>query len=387
MKTIPYGHQCINQDDVREVVGALNSEWITQGPKIAEFESALCDYAGVKFAVAVSSGTAALHIAALSAGLRRGDEAITSPITFAASANCILYCGAKPIFADIQPETGNIDPIDIVKKITRKSKVLVPVHFAGYPCDMQEIAIIARKNDLLIIEDAAHALGARYKGSKIGSCKYSDMAILSFHPVKAITTGEGGAVLTNNKRLYQRLLMLRNHGITKDSKSLDRKMRYCGWYYEMQELGFNYRLTDIQSALGISQLKKLDFFIEKRRKIAVTYNKAFNGNHFFDVPKENKDVFCAYHLYPIRLKKDLELKRDGIFKLLRDKKIGVQVHYIPVYLHPYYKKLGFKKGICPAAEDFYHREISLPIYPALTSREIQYIINTVFEVCNRHKNG
>lgn len=383
VKTIPYSHQVINQHDVKKVVKTLMSDWITQGPKIAQFEKALCDHTGAKYAVVVSSGTAALHIAALAAELKRDDEIITSPITFVASANCALYCGAKPFFADVQPLTANIDPVDIVKKISKKSKILIPVHFAGHPCDMQVIYTIAKKNNLLIIEDAAHALGAKYKGSKIGSCKYSDMTVFSFHPVKAITTGEGGAVLTNSKRFYQRLLLLRNHGITKDYRLLNKKVRHCGWYYEMQNLGFNYRMTDIQSALGLSQLKKADHFIEQRRKIADIYNNSFSANKYFDITTEKEGIKSAYHLYPIRLKNGLESMRGDIFALLRSYGVGVQVHYIPVYLQPYYQSLGFKKGICPVAEDFYNREISLPIYPSMTAEQIKYVIDKVFKAFSK----
>lgn len=387
MKTIPYGHQWIGQDDVKQVMMTLRSDWITQGPKIAAFESALCVYTGAKYAVAVSSGTAALHIAALAAGIEPRDEIITSAITFAASANCALYCKAKPVFADVDPETANTSAAEIAKKITKRTKAIIPVHFAGYPCEMKDIAGLARRKKLLIIEDAAHALGARYKGSIIGSCRYSDMTILSFHPVKAITSGEGGAVLTNNRTFYQRMLLFRNHGITKDPAIIGRAKSRLGWYYTMQELGFNYRLTDIQAALGISQLRKLGFFIEKRRKAAAIYKKAFQGNSFFEVPEEEKGIFNAYHLYPIRVKSKLKAKRNQVFEFLRRSGIGVQVHYIPVYLHPYYRALGYKKGMCPVAEDFSEKEISLPMYAGLSDKDIKYVIKTVFTVFKRLNHG
>jgi len=380
MKIIPYSHQSIYSDDIEEVVKVLKSDWVTQGPKIADFERALCDYTQAKYAVAVSSGTAALHIAALAAGLKVGDEIITSPITFVASANCALYCGAKAVFADVDPITANIDPVEIAKKISRRTKIIIPVHFAGHPCDLSQIWRIAAKHGLTVIEDAAHSLGAEYRGGKVGACKYSDMTILSFHPVKAITTGEGGAVLTNNRDFFEKLNMLRSHGVTKGHGLKNKSMAGCGWYYEMQELGFNYRITDIQAALGFSQLKKLDFFIKQRRKIAAIYNKAFKNNIFFDTPIEEKYARSAYHLYPIRLKDKFIADRQKIFNSLRGAGLGVQVHYIPVYLQPYYTKLGFKKEMCPYAEDYYHRELSFPIYPAMTTGQIKYVVDKVFEV-------
>ncbi|MBU0605750.1 MAG: UDP-4-amino-4,6-dideoxy-N-acetyl-beta-L-altrosamine transaminase [Candidatus Omnitrophica bacterium] len=383
MKNIPYGRQSVDRSDIAEAVKVLRSDWLTQGPKIAEFEKSLCAYTGAKYAVAVSSGTAALHIASLAAGLKCGDEAITSPITFVASANCALYCGARPVFADISPDTANIDPDEVSKRITRRTKVIIPIHFAGHPCDLSEIAGIARKKKIMVIEDAAHAIGAEYKGSKIGSCKYSDMTIFSFHPVKTITTGEGGAVLTNSGKLHRALLLFRNHGITKDISLMDRTMRGCGWYYEMHDLGFNYRITDIQAALGVSQLKKADQFVEKRRSIAALYNDAFAGNQFFDTPDEKKEAYSACHLYPIRLKDGYMKKRKDIFASLRSRGVGVQVHYIPVHTQPYYRKLGYKRGACPNAEDYYSREISLPIYPALKAAQARYVIDTIFKICGR----
>lgn len=375
MKLIPYSHQHIELDDIRAVTKVLKSEWITQGPKIKEFEDALCKYTGAKYAVAVSSGTAALHIACLAAGIKAKEEVITSPITFVASANCILYCGGKPVFADIQEDTVNIDPKEILKKITKKSKALIPVHFAGHPCDLEEISKIAKKHRLLIIEDAAHALGAEYKGSKIGSCKYSDMTIFSFHPVKSVTTAEGGAILTNRKDLYEKLIMFRTHGITK--QNLERRSQ-GDWYYEMRCLGYNYRITDIQAALGISQLKKLDRFIAQRRKIVQEYTKAFKDNPFFEIPIDKYGVLSVYHLYPIRLKGTYVHKRKEIFQELRKRGLGVQVHYIPVYWQPYYRQnFGFKTGLCLKAESYYSRAISLPLYPSMTKSQVSKVIRIV----------
>ena len=370
MKTIPYGHQWIDEKDIKEVIKVLKSDWITQGPKIKEFEEALCKYTGAKYAVAVSSGTAALHIACLAAGIKEGDEVITTPITFVATANCILYCGGRPVFADIQEDTVNIDPDEIKKKITKMTKAIIPVHFAGHPCDLEEIYEIAKENNLIVIEDACHALGAEYKGSKIGSCKYSDMTVFSFHPVKSITTGEGGAVLTNNKDLYEKLLLLRSHGITKDKRKFINK-KEGGWYYEMHELGFNYRITDFQCALGISQLKKLDKFIKRRREIVDIYNKELSEIDEIILPVERPYVKSSWHIYYIRLKNPQ--KRRFVFEKLQEKGIGVQVHYIPVYRQPYYQtNFGYKKGDYPKAEDYYHRSLTVPLYPKI---KISGIIN------------
>lgn len=376
MKILPYGRQWIDENDIKEVVRVLRSNWITQGPKIKEFEDALCKYTGAKYAVAVSSGTAALHIACLAAGIKGGDEAITSSITFAASANCILYCGGKPVFADIQEDTANIDPQEIKKQITKRTKAIIPVHFAGHPCDLEEIKDIAKKHNLFIIEDAAHALGAEYQGSKIGSGKYSDMTVFSFHPLKSITTGEGGAVLTNNQDFYKKLLILRTHGITKSSLFHQAE---GDWYYEMQALGYNYRITDIQTALGISQLTKLDKFIKERRKITSIYSEAFRDNACFDIPVEREYVRTSAHLYPLKLKSEFKSKRKKIFSRLRKFGIGVQVHYIPVYLHPYYQKLGYSRGLCFAAEDFYQKEISIPLYCGMDKNKIKYVVKMVRE--------
>lgn len=376
MKTLPYGRQWIDENDIKEVIKVLRSNWITQGPKIKEFEDALCKYTGAKYAVVVSSGTAALHIACLAVGIKEGDEVITSSITFAASANCILYCGGRPVFADIQEDTANIDPQEIKKQITKKTKAIIPVHFAGHPCDLEEIQSIARSHNLFVIEDAAHALGAEYQNSKIGSGKYSDMTIFSFHPLKSITTGEGGAVLTNNQDLYKKLLILRTHGITKSSLFHQAK---GDWYYEMQALGYNYRITDIQAALGISQLTKLDKFIKERRRIVSIYSEAFRDSPCLDIPVEREYVRTSAHLYSLKLKSRFKSKKKKIFCRLRKLGLGVQVHYIPVYLHPYYQKLGYGRWLCCAAEDFYQREISVPLYYGMAKDEIKYVVKTVQE--------
>ena len=326
-----------------------------------------------------NSGTSALHGAYFSLGLSENDEFITTPITFVATSNAGLYLGTKPVFLDIESDTGNIDVNKIEEKITEKTKLISVVHYSGHPVDMEKVKQIANKHGLKIVEDACHALGAMYKREKIGSCKYSNATVFSFHPVKHITTGEGGAVLTNDKEIYEKLLMFRNHGITKNSNKFLNKPD-GDWYYEMQFLGYNYRMTDIQASLGISQLKKLDSFVKRRREIAKIYNEAFKDNPYFDTPVEKDYAFHSYHLYPIRLKDEYKEKKKEIFKDLRKEGIGVQVHYIPVYRQPFYQKLGYKKGLCPNAEDFYEREISIPIYPTMGDEDMDFVIQKVLKV-------
>ena len=384
--TLPYGRQWIDDEDVKAVVEVLRSDFITQGPKIEEFETKLAAACGAKYAVVFNSGTSALHAAYFAIGLSKGDEFITTPITFVATANAGLFLGARPLFCDVEEDTGNLNPDLLVEKITPKTKLIAVVHYAGHPCDMEKIRKIADKYGLFVVEDACHALGARYKNCKIGSCEYSDATVFSFHPVKHITTGEGGAVLTNRKDIYKKLLMFRNHGITKNESQFVQS-KDGDWYYEMQFLGFNYRMSDIQASLGISQLKKLPKFVEKRRKIAQTYNELFQGNPFFDIPPERKYAYHSYHLYHIRLKNGYEEKKEEIFKLLRRKGLGVQVHYIPVYLHPYYRKLGYQQGECPTAEKFYQRELSLPIFPSMDKSSIYFVANTIFEAFREVSSG
>ncbi len=378
-KFIPYGKQLIDEDDINAVVEVLKSDFITQGKKVPEFERKLADYCGAKYTVVFNSGTSALHGAYFALGLTEGDEFITTPMTFAATSNAGLYLGAKPVFVDVEPDTGNINVEKIENHITPNTKLISLVHYAGHPVDMEKIKYIADKYNLKVVEDACHALGGMYKGEKIGNCRFSDATVFSFHPVKHITTGEGGAVLTNDKEIYEKLLMFRNHGITKDKDKFINQPD-GDWYYEMQLLGYNYRMTDIQAALGISQLKKLDSFIEKRRNIAATYNEAFKDNPYFETPVEKDYAYHAYHLYPIRLKDEYKEKKQEIFSKFREEGIGVQVHYIPVYWHPYYQNLGYKKGLTPVAEDFYQREISLPIYPVMKDEDIEFVINKVWKV-------
>jgi len=382
MKFLPYGRQHIDSKDIDAVAATLRSGWITQGPKIAEFEASLCSYTGAKYAAAVANGTAALHIAALAAGIGKGDEVITSPITFAASANCILYAGGRPVFADIHADTANIDSAQIEKKITRRTKAVIPVHFSGHPCEMDKISTIAGKHKLIVIEDAAHALGSEYKGGKVGNCRYCDMATLSFHPVKHITTGEGGAVLTNNRELYEKLLMLRTHGITKDAAGFTNAGPYDGaWYHEMQALGFNYRITDFQCALGLSQLKKLAGFVAARRRLVKLYGKHLSGTPGLTLPVEKPYGKSAWHIYCVRVKN--AKTRKFVFDRLRENGIVAQVHYLPVYLHPYYRKLGYKKGSCPNAEAFYGGEITLPLFPDMTPADVVFTAKKLKAILER----
>lgn len=386
MEFIPYGRHFLDSQDIQEVVNVLKTGFISQGPRIGELEKVLCRYTGARFAVAVSSGTAALHIASIAAGIGEGDRVITSALTFVASGNCVLYCGARPVFADIDYQTQNISPENIEdcilrSKEKRRIKTIIPVHFSGLPCDMERIHKLAGKYGLTVIEDAAHALGARYRVKsswvRVGSCRHSDMSIFSFHPVKSITTGEGGAVLTNRKDLYEKLLKLRNHGITRDNrKFVDKRMKRCGWYYEMQDLGFNYRMTDIQAALGISQLKKLNKFIKRREEIAAIYTRAFkNLGQYLEISLMPSHARSAWHLYVVRLKD--KNRRKEMFDYLRSKGVGVQVHYIPLYHHPYYRRLGYKSKDYPETERYYQRCLSLPLYYPLSHKNVKRVIGLV----------
>mgnify|MGYP001454542954 CR=1 FL=1 len=376
MKNIPYGHQYICERDIGEVTSALRSDWLTQGPRIKKFEEALCKKTGAKYAVVVSSGTAALHIACLASGIKPGDEVITSPITFVASSNCILYCGGKVVFADIENDTINVDPGKIARMVTKATKAIIPVHFAGQPCRMEKIRAISRKHGLTVIEDAAHALGAKYKiGGKwvsVGSCRHSDMAVLSFHPVKHITTGEGGAVLTNEQNIYEKLCLLRSHGITKAREQFI-GTEEGGWYYEMQCLGYNYRMTDFQCALGMSQLNKIDLFNERRRNIAERYCEAFKGIEGLKFIIEREGVKSSWHIFVLMVTDG----RKRLYEKLRASGIGVNVHYRPVYLQPYYQRLGFRPGSCPNAESYYSKAVTIPLYPDMTDRQVSYVISKV----------
>lgn len=374
---LPYGHQSIDEDDIQAVVETLRSDWITTGPKVAEFERAFADRVGSEYAVSFSSGTAALHGAASAANLGPGDEAITTPMTFCATANSVLYCGANPVFADISPDTMNVDPEKMARCITSKTKALIPVDYAGHPADLDAIMEIAEGKGLLVIEDACHALGAKYRGKRVGSI--SHMTVFSFHPVKHITTGEGGMVTTDDPELAGRLRLFRNHGIDSDARQ---RQAEGLWYYEMTELGYNYRLTDIGSALGHSQLKKMDKNISRRREIASTYRAEFEDIPSVIPPTERLHVSSAWHLYPIRL--DLRASgttRAEIFAALRAENIGVNVHYIPVHLHPYYRnRFGYKGGEYPVAEAAYESLISLPIFQGMTNEDVSDVIKAISKV-------
>lgn len=357
---IPNGRQLINSSDIRAVTCVLKSDWLTQGPKVLQFENALAKYCGAKYAVAVSNGTAALHLAYLAAGLKRGDEIITTPNTFAATANMILACGARPVFCDIRKDTYNIDEAKIEKLISKKTRAIVPVHFAGCPCEMDEILRIAKKYKLVVIEDACHALGASYHGKRIGGLR-SDLAVFSFHPVKSITTGEGGAILTNNKKFYKKMLLLRSHGIEKDKNGFN----------VMREIGYNYRLTDIQAALGLSQLKRLDNCVSMRHAMFVVYQRELAGVPEIILPQELFAVSSSHHLMIIRVKKNKE--RLPLYLFLKKNKIGVNFHYPLVYHHPYYRHLDLKSS-CPVAELYEKTAITLPLFPELQDQQIKYIV-------------
>lgn len=392
---LPYGHQWIAEADIRAVMRVLRAERITQGPKIQEFEEAVASYCGARYAVAVSSGTAALHLACLAAGIHEGDEVITSPLSFAASANCVIYCTGKPIFADIEESTGLLDVKEVERRITPRTKAIIPVHYGGLPYPVKQLAAIARKHQLLIIEDAAQALGAGYRARsrggagpkwiKVGACNQSDMTILSFHPVKSITTGEGGMILTNHAPLADRLKRLRTHGITREAPS-----RKESWYYEMRDLGFNYRITDIQCALGLSQLRRLDRFIDRRNEIAIAYQRALDAlRDWITLPfsPPAQSIRHAWHLFPIRLNLErLRVGRAKILDALMAENIGVNVHHIPIHLHPYYRRIfGYREGAYPVAERFYQRALTLPLFPRMRRTDVEDVIRSIHKVITYYR--
>ena len=378
---IPYSTQEISEADVRAVSSTLRSSHLTQGPAVGKFERMLAQYAGARFAIAFSSGTAALHAAYFAAEIGHGDEVIVPPLTFAASANAALYVGARPVFADVDLDYGTMDPKDARRKITPKTRVISPVDYGGRPSDMQQFAALAKKHKLVLILDAAHSLGARYRGKAVGS--HADMTMFSFHPVKTITTGEGGAIVTNNPKFYKRLLLFRHHGISKEATTF-REKNHGGWYQEMQALGYNYRLSDIHAALGASQIRRVENHVEKRRTLAERYRRLLKDiSEIHLPPRERLHERSAWHLYPVRLKERIAPMRDKIFTELRANGIGVQVHYLPVYLHQYYKRLGYKKGLCPKAEKYASSEISLPLYPSLTDRDQRFVVSTLKDVLKR----
>lgn len=369
---IPYSRQSINEDDIAAVTAVLRSDWLTQGPNVAAFEKGLAECGGAKFAVAVPNGTAALFVAYQAIGLKEGDEIITSPNTFVATSNMALMCGAKVVLCDIRPDTRNIDEKKIEALITPRTKAIVPVHFAGHPCDMDMILEIAKKHNVLVIEDACHAIGAEYKGRKIGSL--SDLSVFSFHPVKPITTGEGGAILTNNEAYYKKMLILRTHGITKDPKKTESVGK---WFYEMVDMGFNNRITDIQCALGLSQLKRLDQFQAKREAVANYYFEKLRHEARITLPVRALDIKHSWHLFVIQVKDPS--KRKAVFDHLQKNGIGVQVHYIPVHVQPYYRERGLAQGSFPNTDAYYAGAISLPIYPDLTRADQDFVIQKLGE--------
>jgi UDP-4-amino-4,6-dideoxy-N-acetyl-beta-L-altrosamine transaminase len=371
---IPYGKQWLDDDDIAAVVEVLRSDWLTTGPWVDEFEQKLADYCGAKHAVAVSNGTVALHLACLAAGLGPGDEGITSPITFLASANCLLYVGARPVFADIRPDTWNIDPADIRKKLTPRTKAIIPVDFGGLPCDLEEIRGIANERGLVVIEDACHAIGARYGGRRVGGTGLADMVCFSFHPVKHITTGEGGAILTQSDEYAARLRTLRHHGMTKDPAVMTRNDG--PWYYESHTLGYNGRITDFQCALGLRQLAKLNRFLQRRREIAARYREAFADIEGLSFQQTPSGVEHAYHLFVVHLD-PARYDRRAVFEGLRDRGIGPQVHYVPVSGQPSMVAAAGEQGPFPHAQRYYEGCLSLPMYPGLRDDELERVIEGV----------
>ena len=381
-KYLAYGRQSIDDKDIEAVVELLKGDFLTTGPTVSEFENKVAEFVGAKYGVAVSNGTAALHMACHAAGIGPEDEVLVPAITFAASSNCVLYCGGTPVFVDIDPKTYNIDINKIEEKITEKTKAIIPVDFSGQAVDMDKILEIAEKYNLLVIEDSAHALGSEYKNRKVGTKAH--MTEFSFHPVKPVTTAEGGIIVTDDEKLYEKMMLFRSHGITRNKELMDED--HGPWYYEQVDLGYNYRLTDLQCALGISQMDKLDSFIARRREIVSKYNEAFSELEEINTPFEEEFSNSGWHIYVITLNLDkLAVGRKEVFEALQKENIGVNVHYLPVYLHPYYKGLGYEKGLCPVAEDIYNRMITLPLFPAMTENDVQDVITAVKKVINAYR--
>nr|WP_315100987.1 UDP-4-amino-4,6-dideoxy-N-acetyl-beta-L-altrosamine transaminase [uncultured Catonella sp.] len=379
-----YGRQWIDSKDIEAVSSVLRSDFITCGPKVDEFEELLTEYTGAKYAVAVSSGTAALHCACVAAGIGQGDEVITTPLTFAASANCVLYCGGTPVFADVDTDTYNIDPRSIEEKITDKTKAIIAVDFTGQVVNQKEIRKICDKYNLLFIEDAAHSIGSKFEEMQVGS--FADMTCFSFHPVKTITGGEGGAITTNDEELYKRLVLAHAHGIVRDRNMLPDEDDIGAWYYDEVSLGYNYRMTDFQAALLSSQLEKLDFFVSRRKEIVNRYNMEFENIPEIIIQKEIPEADTCRHLYIIRLNKEkLNCTRKEFFDAMSMENIQCQVHYIPVYWFSYYKKLGYEKGLCKNAEEIYKGIMSIPLYPKMTDQDVEDVIHAVKKVVNNYR--
>jgi perosamine synthetase len=378
---LPYGRQSIDEDDVQAVVDVLRSDWLTTGPKVDEFEEAFAAWVGAKFAVTFSSGTAALHGAVFAAGLKPGDEAITTPLTFAATANCVLYQGARPVFADVSCDTLNVDPERVAERITPKTRVILPVAYAGHPPDLDAILALAEKHGLTVVEDACHALGAEYRGRRTGSI--ADMSVFSFHPVKHIAIGEGGMVTTDRADFAESLRRFRNHGMSTDARQRNASGQ---WGYDMVLLGFNYRLTGIACALGLSQLKKLEANLIRRRAIAASYTEAFRDLPGISPPSVREDVMPAWHLYPIRVDPaKLKVDRGQLFRALRSENIGVNVHYKPVHLHRYYRdRFGYKAGEYPVAERAYEQLMSLPMFHGMSQQDVEDVLSAVRKVASHY---
>jgi perosamine synthetase len=379
---LPYGKQWLDEQDIEAVRTVLNSDYITQGPQIDRFERKVAEYVGARYAVAFCNGTAALHAACFAAGIGPGDEVITTPITFLASSNCVLYMGGTPVFADIDPITYNIDPEGIANSITSRTKAIIPVDFTGQPAEMDRIGMLAREHGLVVIHDAAHSLGASFGDRKVGVI--GDMTMFSFHPVKHITTGEGGMIVTDNETYYKQLLLFRNHGMTRDPEAMTGSDG--PWYYEMHALGYNYRMTDMQAALGVTQMDKLDRFVSLRREIAARYHDAFKEMEGLIVPQQHPHASSSWHLYVLRWELDrFEADRRTIFEALRGENIGVNVHYIPVYKQPYYRNHGYGDVSLPNAEAYYANAISLPIFPKMNEVDTQHVIRAVRKVYDRYR--
>jgi perosamine synthetase len=385
---LPYGRQSLDDADIQAVVEVLKSDWLTTGPKVGEFEERFAAWVGARHAISYSSGTAALHGAAFAAGLGPGDEAITTPMTFCATANCILYQGATPVFADVSPDTLNLDPKEVAKRVSARTKAIIAVDYAGHPAALDELGQLAKAQapqgqSTLLIEDACHALGAEYRGKRVGGI--ADMTVFSFHPVKHLTTGEGGMVTTNDAQLAETLRRFRNHGISSEARQ---RQEAGQWFYEMVLLGFNYRLTDIACALGLSQLEKLDANLARRREIAAQYASAFRDLSAILVPAVRDGVHPAWHLYPIRLNLGtLSMGRAEIFRALRAENIGVNVHYIPVHQHPYYRERFKSKETYPVAEDAYERLISLPMFHSMTAQDVEDVIHAVTKIVDHYRKA
>ena len=378
-----YGHQYIDDADIQAVVDVLKSDYLTCGPKITELEEKLCKLTGAKYAVVCSNGTAALHMACMAAGVEPGDEVITTPITFAASANCALYCGAKPVFADINDKTYNIDPEQVKAATTDKTKAVVAVDFTGQSVELDKLMAHCKEHNLVLIEDGAHVIGTKYKGQPNGSI--ADMTTFSFHPVKTVTGGEGGAVMTNNEEYYQKLLLARSHGITRDTAFMEEEP-HGGWYYEQVSLGYNYRMTDIQAGLLISQLDKLPMFSERRKEIVAKYDEAFLQMPEIQVQEEIPESDTTRHLYILRIKPEmLTINRREFFDALAAENIMCNVHYIPTYYFPHYQRLGYEKGICPKAEKLYDEMMSLPLYYGMTDKDVEDVITAVKKIVDYYK--